>query len=115
MSTYCDYDDDRDGIPCPRCYGDGTVDCHCGGDLCVCENYGERDCPTCYGEGEVSESLHARYRESERAAYETMQRVWAEVEDSRQAAVSDDAQPGMEARAAGRNAQKSPDTKGGGA
>jgi len=74
-----DYDDDRDGIPCPRCQGGGTVDCHCGGDLCVCLNYGERDCPTCYGEGEVSEELHARYRESERAAHAAMQRFWAEA------------------------------------
>ena len=39
------YEDE--GITCPRCMGNRTVDCHCGGDLCVCENYGERDCPTC--------------------------------------------------------------------
>ena len=71
------YEDDA--IPCPRCQGDGSVDCHCGGDLCVCENYGERDCPTCYGEGEVSQDRHARYRESERLAHEAMQRVWAEA------------------------------------
>lgn len=54
------YDDDRfydycngppDGyVLCPRCDGHQTVNCHCGGDLCVCENYGEKPCPFCGGE-----------------------------------------------------------------
>lgn len=78
---YDDYepDDDRDGFPCPRCQGGGTVDCHCGGDLCVCLNYGERDCPTCHGEGDVSEERYARYRESERRAHEAMREAWAKL------------------------------------
>ncbi|URI15927.1 hypothetical protein [Brevundimonas albigilva] len=71
-----EYDDDRDGVICPRCLGDGTVDCHCGGDLCVCDNYGERDCPVCHGEGEVSEEREAKYLESRRKAHEAMQRIW---------------------------------------
>lgn len=32
---------------CETCYGTGTVGCHCGGDLCVCGNYGEMPCPSC--------------------------------------------------------------------
>ena len=75
-----EYDDERDGVTCPKCQGDGTVDCHCGGDLCVCENYGERDCPTCYGEGAVSEERYARYEESRREAYAIMRQVFAEPE-----------------------------------
>jgi hypothetical protein len=40
---------DQDGPTCTRCDGYGYVDCHCGGDLCVCENYGEKICPKCGG------------------------------------------------------------------
>lgn len=29
------------------CHGTGMLDCHCGGDLCVCHNHGEIDCPGC--------------------------------------------------------------------
>lgn len=29
------------------CGGLGFYDCLCGGDLCVCENYGEIECPGC--------------------------------------------------------------------
>jgi hypothetical protein len=36
---------------CEDCQGLGTVNCYCGGDLCVCLNYGEKDCPTCGGSG----------------------------------------------------------------
>ncbi len=67
-----------DGVTCPRCQGGGSVDCHCGGDLCVCENYGERDCPTCLGEGEVSPERRDRYLQSEREAHEAMRRIWKE-------------------------------------
>ncbi len=74
---------DRDGITCPRCQGDGTVDCHCGGDLCVCLNYGERDCPTCGGDGEVSEERHNQYRESEREAHAAMRRIWEAAEQAK--------------------------------
>lgn len=70
-----DYDE-PDGIICPRCQGAGTVDCHCGGDLCICENYGERDCPVCGGDGEVSEEVEAKYEESRRSAHEAMRRVF---------------------------------------
>ena len=40
----------KPGEYCDRCQNTGTVDCHCGGDLCVCENYGEKECPCCHGE-----------------------------------------------------------------
>lgn len=31
--------------PCELCDDTGFVDCRCGGDLCVCDNYGEMRCP----------------------------------------------------------------------
>ena len=37
-------------VLCPHCDGQQVVSCHCGGDLCVCENYGEEPCPFCGGE-----------------------------------------------------------------
>lgn len=68
------WDDDPEMASCPRCMGDGSVDCHCGGDLCVCENYGEAPCPVCHGEGEVTHERHDRYMaaqaESARAFHE---------------------------------------------
>jgi hypothetical protein len=58
-----DYEDDMPAghVMCPRCDGHRTVDCHCGGDLCVCENYGEMDCPMCLGEGDVKKERADRY------------------------------------------------------
>ena len=48
------YDDEPDlpdgHVLCPRCNGQRVVNCHCGGDLCVCENCGEKPCPLCGGE-----------------------------------------------------------------
>jgi len=48
------YDDDlhvpKGHVRCPLCYGQQVVNCHCGGDLCVCVNYGEKPCPLCGGE-----------------------------------------------------------------
>ena len=35
---------------CDYCCGTGTLDCYCGGDLCICENNGEYECPHCYGD-----------------------------------------------------------------
>ena len=32
---------------CDTCNNLGIILCHCGGDLCVCENYGEMPCPEC--------------------------------------------------------------------
>lgn len=68
MADPDEYDDFLDDIPCPKCDGHGFIDCHCGGDLCVCTNYGERYCPVCGGGGSVSEE---RYEE-----YQTAQREW---------------------------------------
>ena len=51
---YYDYDNERDildgHVLCPRCDGHQEVPCHCGGDLCVCENCGDMPCPFCGGE-----------------------------------------------------------------
>lgn len=35
---------------CDTCQNTGYVDCHCGGDLCVC-GAGEIECPVCGGMG----------------------------------------------------------------
>ncbi len=35
---------------CDACQNTGWIDCHCGGDLCVCENNGEMECPLCHGD-----------------------------------------------------------------
>jgi hypothetical protein len=40
---------------CAACQGTGTVDCHCGGDLCVCDNYGEMDFWKCGGVCDIDE------------------------------------------------------------
>lgn len=34
---------------CTHCQNTGWIDCHCGGDLCVCENNGEEPCFYCDG------------------------------------------------------------------
>lgn len=41
-----------DGGYCDRCNNTGMVDCHCGGDLCVCDQY-ELVCPRCHGESGI--------------------------------------------------------------
>ena len=49
---YEDYDqsgDDDDREECQACDGFGWVNCHCGGDLCICENNGEAPCMKCGG------------------------------------------------------------------
>lgn len=63
-----DYDE-TEFFPCPHCSGFGHVDCHCGGDLCVCTNYGEATCRVCHGEGEVSAERYDRHEENQRRNY----------------------------------------------
>ena len=44
---------------CEHCYGTGTLDCLCGGDLCICERNGEYECPFCHGEyDDENDMLH---------------------------------------------------------
>jgi len=43
---YDDFDD-RDDEWCDTCQGTRVVECLCGGDLCICENHGEKPCPSC--------------------------------------------------------------------
>jgi hypothetical protein len=69
MTDQHDHYDDfehHEGVTCPRCMGMATIDCHCGGDLCVCENYGERDCPLCLGEGSISEERFKKWKDRQR-------------------------------------------------
>lgn len=71
--------DETEYFPCPHCSGFGHVECHCGGDLCVCENYGEATCSVCGGEGEVSEARYDRYEENQRRHYAAMAAILAKV------------------------------------
>lgn len=42
---------------CEHCQNTGALDCHCGGDLCVCANNGEYPCPYCDGVPEGDDDL----------------------------------------------------------
>lgn len=44
--NFDDYGDEERGY-CDRCSNTGMVNCYCGGDLCVCYNFGEMPCPVC--------------------------------------------------------------------
>lgn len=37
------------GYYCEECHNTGELDCYCGGDLCICTNYGVYPCPHCDG------------------------------------------------------------------
>ena len=71
---YCQHE----GPPCPKCDGFRIVSCHCGGDLCVCDNNGEKDCPLCYGEGVASTARAEKHLKHQREMHAVMQKVWAE-------------------------------------
>lgn len=77
-------DFDEDFCQCPRCSGWGEIDCHCGGDLCVCQNYGCAPCPLCHGEGEVSEALYERYLERRRENARLFAEARAKIEAEKQ-------------------------------
>jgi hypothetical protein len=42
-----DNDCDQQEPYCDFCANTGSLDCWCGGDLCVCDNNGEYPCPEC--------------------------------------------------------------------
>lgn len=65
---------------CPKCSGQRIVSCHCGGDLCVCDNQGERDCPLCYGEGDVKKERAQKYLSHEREMHAAFQKAWTDSE-----------------------------------
>lgn len=68
------FDDHTEGhVNCPKCDGWREVDCHCGGDLCVCENYGNRECPVCHGEGEVTQERYDQWWKRQREIHEAFQ------------------------------------------
>ncbi len=68
--------DEAEFVTCPRCSGFGTVDCHCGGDQCFCDNHGDAPCLVCYEEGEVTTERWDQYMEAQRQHMAEMQRVW---------------------------------------
>lgn len=75
-----DYDDFyEDDMPeghviCDRCCGHGEVDCHCGGDLCVC-GAGEIDCPVCLGDGSITKE---RWEKRAATHREIMKAIWGD-------------------------------------
>ncbi|GEM_PF-4579082 len=73
-------DFDEEFIQCPRCSGWGHINCYCGGDLCVCENYGEKDCPLCHGEGDVSEAVYSHYEAARREHEKIMAEAFARID-----------------------------------
>ena len=82
-----DYDYYEEPIPeghvlCPRCDGHMSVACHCGGDLCVCENYGEEACPLCGGEyggeGYVAKEKADAYLATRAEMYKVLQKSLSE-------------------------------------
>ena len=75
MSELGDDGNEYDLPQCPKCDGFGTVLCHCGGDLCVCDNYGEEECPLCDGEGFVTEATYQRYLDDRRKWAEAIQKA----------------------------------------
>lgn len=75
--------EDGDFHPCPRCSGSGEVQCHCGGDLCLCENHGDAPCPLCFGEGEISQSDYDRYEAERRKFAEALRPFFTAPEPSK--------------------------------
>ena len=65
-----------DFVTCPRCDGMGSIDCHCGGDLCVCENYGETTCPLCGDTGEIPRVDYDKWVEREREIAKAFQKIF---------------------------------------
>ena len=41
---------------CDLCQNSGYVECYCGGDICICENNGERECPRCRGQSRPADA-----------------------------------------------------------
>lgn len=69
-------DFDEDYCICPRCDGHGDVDCHCGGDLCGCENEGRAICPLCLDEGEVPKDEADLYLTKRAENHASMMEAW---------------------------------------
>lgn len=70
-------------VNCPHCGGIGSVPCHCGGDLCICDNDGERPCYVCGGEGEVTEARYDRYEDNQRKNNEALRAMLDKSERSK--------------------------------
>ena len=77
-------DEEDKGPPCPKCDGWCQVTCHCGGDLCVCDNNGEKDCPLCYGEGVAEPARAEMYLKHQREMHESMKKHWDALEAEKQ-------------------------------
>lgn len=70
------YDDDN-WVVCDECNGDGTVNCYCGGDFCLCGMHDEKPCPVCGGEygtgGFITKEL---WENRAKAHRELMEAIW---------------------------------------
>ncbi len=79
MTDDYDFDNEYDGVFCPKCCGIGSVPCHCGGDLCFCANNGEQECSLCGGKGLADRERADKYEAREREFMAEMQRMWKEA------------------------------------
>ena len=84
MSESSDYDDfdfidDGHLVVCPRCNGDGSVNCYCGGDQCYCDNQGDAPCPICYEEGEVTNEVYEWYIQRQRDSHVFMKEIFNKI------------------------------------
>ena len=77
MSDPYDYYEDDDYQICPRCNGDGEINCYCAGDFCICDNHGEAPCPLCHGEREVTDKIADKYLKREAEFMEVMRTALA--------------------------------------
>lgn len=79
-----EFDDyDEDGVfDCPKCGGWGFVDCHCGGDLCVCTYYGEAPCRVCHGDGRVTAEQYDQYERARAEACRLFHEGWNAAESA---------------------------------
>lgn len=73
--------DEGPEVTCPECDGCGEVPCYCGGDLCVCDNYGDAPCHVCAGSGFVTEDRFDRYMENQRRNAEFMRTIMGKIDD----------------------------------
>lgn len=55
---------------CGYCNNQGYIDCHCGGDICVCGE-DERECPMCHGFGNDDDVVSEQKKMTDSHAWDT--------------------------------------------
>lgn len=73
---YFDPEFDDNWTVCDRCNGDGTVNCYCAGDFCLCGAESDKPCPVCGGEfgteGYITKELAEKRAKSQREFMERL-------------------------------------------